>query len=79
MECLNEAAIYLGVKIFCDQVNDLEWKGVGTYDDTVLNQIDQLMVRSPILSRHFLALNLSHTELVSFSLIRIIGKRGEMR
>ena len=27
------------------QVKDLEWQGVGTYDDTVLNQIDQLMVR----------------------------------
>ncbi|KAF8319990.1 glycoside hydrolase [Clavulina sp. PMI_390] len=25
-------------------VNDLEWQGVGTYDDTILNAIDQLMV-----------------------------------
>jgi len=27
-------------------VNDLEWQGVGTYDDTILNQIDTFMVEA---------------------------------
>lgn len=40
------------------QVNDLEWQGVGTYDDTVLNQIDQLMVRH---SPSFIRLHLKQT------------------
>lgn len=33
-------------------VPDLEAKGIGNYDDTVLNLIDQLMVRSDFSSPH---------------------------